>query len=204
MARGQLYVLGRTFVVAGLAYHRASSKFAQPLERRPGCASGREPSMAMPQASIEINASPEEVYAMISDLPSMGRWSPECYRCDWLGGATEAAPGVRFRGRNRIGIRRWSTTGTVAVAEPGRELSFDVEYYGMPVSRWTYKLEPLPGGGCRVTESTQDRRGTVVRTLGSLLLAGTPGMDRTARNQDTMQVTLERLKAAAEAGVRVA
>jgi uncharacterized protein YndB with AHSA1/START domain len=160
--------------------------------------------MAMPQASIDIDASPEAVYALVADLPSMGRWSPECYRCDWLGGATAAAPGARFRGRNRIGWRRWSTTGTVVVAEPGRELTFDVEYYGLPVSRWSYRLEPRAGGGCTVTESTEDRRGTVVKTLGAALLVGTPGMDRTSRNQDTMQVTLERVKKAAESGVRIA
>jgi hypothetical protein len=44
----------------------------------------------------------------------------------------------------------------------------------------------------------------VVKTLSTLLLLGTPGADREARNQDTMQVTLERLKAAAESSVRAA
>jgi hypothetical protein len=128
----------------------------------------------------------------------MGRWSPECYRCDWVGGATAAAPGVRFIGRNRIGARRWSTNGTVVVADPGRELTFDVQYLGMPVSRWTYRITPRGTGGVTLTESTEDRRGAVVRTLGSLLLLGTPGAKRTERNQDTMAVTVQRLKEAAE------
>jgi uncharacterized protein YndB with AHSA1/START domain len=156
------------------------------------------------QASIDIDASPETVYQLISDLPSMGRWSPECYRCDWRDGATAAAPGVRFRGRNRIGIRRWSTDGTVVVAEPGRELTFDVAYYGMPVARWSYRITPREGGGVTLTESTEDRRGGVVKALGAMLLAGTPGMDRTSRNNDTMHVTLRRLKEAAEAAVPAA
>jgi uncharacterized protein YndB with AHSA1/START domain len=152
----------------------------------------------MPQGSIDIDASPEAVYALVSDLPAMGRWSPECYRCDWRGGATAAAPGARFRGRNRIGWRRWSTSGTVVTADRGRELTFDVSYYGLPVARWSYKLAERPDGGTTVTESTEDRRGAVVKAAGTLLLAGTPGMDRTSRNQDTMQVTLGKLKAAAE------
>jgi uncharacterized protein YndB with AHSA1/START domain len=157
----------------------------------------------MPQATIEIDAPPEAVYALIADLPAMGRWSPECYRCDWQGGATTAAPGVRFKGYNRIGVRRWTTAGTVVVADPGRELTFDVQYLGLPVSRWSYRITPRDGG-CTVVESTDDRRGTVVKTLGTLLLLGTPGAKRTERNQDTMQVTLERLKRAAENAVAVA
>ena len=151
----------------------------------------------MPEASIDIDASPEAVYALVSDLPAMGRWSPECYRCDWRGGATAAAPGVRFVGRNRIGWRRWSTNGTVVAADPGRELSFDVQWYGMPVSRWTYRITPRPGG-VTLTESTEDRRGGLVRGVTKLLLAGTPGTDRTRRNEETMAVTLQRLKAEAE------
>ena len=151
----------------------------------------------MPQATIDIDAPPEAVYALVADLPAMGRWSPECYRCDWLGGATAAAPGARFKGRNRIGMRRWSTTGTVVAADPGQELTFDVEYYGLPVSRWSYRIAARDGG-CTVTESTEDRRGGLVRFLGSALLLGTPGANRTERNQDTIQVTLDRLKKAAE------
>jgi uncharacterized protein YndB with AHSA1/START domain len=151
------------------------------------------------EVSIDIDASPEAVYAMVSDLPSMGRWSPECYRCDWQGGATAAAPGVRFVGHNRIGMRRWSTTGTVVVADPGRELSFDVHsLFNLPVSRWTYRIAPRPGGGVTLTESTEDRRGPLIRTAGTLLLLGTPGADRTQRNRDTMAETLRRIKEAAE------
>jgi uncharacterized protein YndB with AHSA1/START domain len=153
----------------------------------------------MPEVSIDIDATPEAVYALVADLPSMGRWSPECYRCDWLGGATAAAPGVQFAGRNRIGGRRWSTKGTVVVADPGRELSFDVHSVaGLPVSRWTYRLTPRSGGGVTLTESTEDRRGLVMRAMGKLLLLGTPGADRTRRNEDTMAVTVQRLKDEAE------
>jgi hypothetical protein len=154
----------------------------------------------MTEVSIDIDATPESVYALVSDLPSMGRWSPECYRCEWLGGATAAAPGVRFVGRNKIGARRWSTTGTVVVADPGRELTFDVHtVLGLPVSRWSYHITPRADGGVTLTESTEDRRGGLVRLLGTALLLGTPGSDRTARNQDTMAVTLRRLKDEVEA-----
>jgi hypothetical protein len=152
----------------------------------------------MPEVSIDVDASPEAVYALVADLPSMGRWSPECHRCDWLGGATAAAAGVRFKGHNRIGWRRWSTLGTVVVADPGRELTFDVHSLGLPVSRWSYRIAPRSGGGVTLTESTEDRRGAVIRALGSALLMGTPGADRTQRNRATMAVTVRRIKEEAE------
>jgi uncharacterized protein YndB with AHSA1/START domain len=157
----------------------------------------------MTEVSVDIDASPQAVYDLVADLPAMGRWSPECYRCDWQDGATAAAPGVRFLGRNRIGVRRWSTQGTVVVADPGRELTFDVSYLGLPVARWSYRIAPRPEGGVTLTESTQDRRGPVVSFLGSALLIGTPGADRKRRNEDTMAVTLRRLKEAAEQAAAV-
>jgi Polyketide cyclase / dehydrase and lipid transport len=45
------------------------------------------------QARVEIDAAPLTVYQLISDITRMGDWSPECYRCEWLNGATTAAIG---------------------------------------------------------------------------------------------------------------
>ena len=39
------------------------------------------------EASIEIHASPEAVYALVSDLPRMGEWSPENIGGEWQNGA---------------------------------------------------------------------------------------------------------------------
>ena len=38
------------------------------------------------EASIEIQASPEAIYALVSDLPRMGEWSPECRGATWRRG----------------------------------------------------------------------------------------------------------------------
>jgi uncharacterized protein YndB with AHSA1/START domain len=148
------------------------------------------------EASINVNAPAEAVYNLVADLPSMGKWSPECVRCDWLGGATAAAPGARFKGRNRQGWHRWSTTGTVVAAEPGRQLSWDItSIFGLPVARWTYSIEPA-GDGCRVVERMDDHRGAFMKFAAR---AATGVKDRTEHNKAGMQETLERLKAAAEA-----
>ena len=146
---------------------------------------------------IEVAAPPEQVYALVSDLPRMGRWSPECVRCDWVGGATAAAPGARFKGHNRIGWRRWTTKGEIVAADPGRELSFDItSVFGLPVARWTYTFTPTPSGGTEVVERWQDKRGTVMHTLGRL---ATGVKDRRDHNVEGMRKTLERVKVDVEA-----
>src|SRR5688572_12451844 len=45
----------------------------------------RTPGAPMPDhsESIEVAAAPATVYALITDLPRMGEWSPECTRVTW-------------------------------------------------------------------------------------------------------------------------
>lgn len=144
----------------------------------------------------EISAPAEVIYDLVADMPGMGRWSPECERVEWTGGATGPAVGATFTGHNRNGRRQWSTHGTVTVAERGREFTFEVRsVLNLPVSRWSYRFEPKPGGVCHVVESTEDRRGSVIKTLGRI---ATGIGDRGERNRQTMTTTLERLRAAAE------
>jgi uncharacterized protein YndB with AHSA1/START domain len=147
--------------------------------------------------SREIKAPPEAIYAMVADLPRMGEWSPECERVEWTKGATGPAVGATFDGHNRNGSKSWSTHGEVVVADPGKEFAFEVRtVLNLPVSRWSYRFEPSDAG-TTVTESTIDRRSWLVRNLGSM---ATGVSDRTARNRETMEKTLEELAAAAEAG----
>ena len=147
--------------------------------------------------SIEIDAPAALVYALISDLPRMGEWSPECYRCDWRGGATEATVGARFTGRNRRGLAHWWTTGEVVAADPDRQIAFDVTFLSLPVSRWRYEIETLGERRVRLTESWEDRRRPPMHLLGTL---GSGIRDRAAHNAAGMEATLRRLKEVAEAG----
>jgi uncharacterized protein YndB with AHSA1/START domain len=146
--------------------------------------------------TTEIAAPADAVYDLVADMPRIGEWSPECERVEWTEGAAAAAVGVGFVGHNRNGRRRWSTHGTVTVADRGREFAFEVRsVLNLPVSRWSYRFDGVPQG-CRVTESTADHRGWLVTTLGRL---ATGVGDREARNRQTMTTTLARLRAAAEA-----
>ena len=45
----------------------------------------------MTSVSERVSAAPEAVWALVADVPRMGEWSPECVRCEWVGGATGAA-----------------------------------------------------------------------------------------------------------------
>lgn len=146
--------------------------------------------------SREIAAPADDVWSMVSDLPRMGEWSNENVGGRWIGEPSGPIPGAVFRGANRNGIRRWSTKVTVVESEPGERFGFRVDYLGIPVSAWTYELEPTDGG-CRVTESWTDRRPAWFTPLARL---ATGVADRDEHTRNGMALTLERLAAAAESG----
>jgi hypothetical protein len=109
--------------------------------------------------SVHVQAPPRKVWDLVSDLPGMGRLSPENTGGTWRRGATGPAVGAVFKGHNRNGIRRWSTTVTVLQCEPGSRFSFAVSsYLKIPVSEWSYQIAPAADGGCEVTETWADRR----------------------------------------------
>jgi hypothetical protein len=145
-------------------------------------------------ASARISAPAEVVYALVSDVTRMGEWSPENLGGRWLGRVAGPAVGARFRGSNRRGWRRWSTTCTVVVAEPGRTFAFDVAFAGIPASRWTYELRQ-DGDATVVTETWTDRRPRWF----ALLAGATMGIDDIrAHNLENIRKTLANLTAAAE------
>ena len=147
------------------------------------------------QVSADIAAPAEKVWSLVSDLPRMGQWSPENTGGKWVGGATGPEVGARFRGSNRKGVRRWSTTCTVTAADEGKKFSFDVSYGPLAISTWEYTFTPT-GSGTTVVEEWTDRRPTWMK------VAGVPVMgvsDRGEHNRPGMEQTLASLKAAAEA-----
>lgn len=141
------------------------------------------------QGSTEVAATPEAVWALVSDLPGMGRLSPEATGGRWVRGGGPVV-GAVFRGSNAAGKRRWSTTSTVVEAEPGRSFVFDVTSFGLGVARWSYRLEPVEGG-CRVTETWEDRRGRLIEAAGGLV---TGTKDRRGFTRTSIEHTLAQVK----------
>jgi hypothetical protein len=107
--------------------------------------------------SRDIAAPAEKVWALVSDLPRMGEFSPENQGGSWGNGAVGPAVGATFTGVNKNGFRKWKTTATVTDCEPGKSFEIAITSGPMPVSNWRYELEDT-GSGCRVTESWNDNR----------------------------------------------
>lgn len=103
------------------------------------------------KASVHIDAEPDAVYELISDITRMGEWSPECQGGDWIDGATPSV-GSQFHGRNRRGDNEWTTPNTVIAAEAGREFAWVVGTPDFQVCTWRFSLTP-DNGGTTVTES---------------------------------------------------
>lgn len=146
--------------------------------------------------SMEIAASPDRVWELVSDVRRMGEWSPVCVRCEWTGGPAGPAVGARFVGYNRQSGLRWSRECEVTACEPGKEFAFRTLYKGAEATRWSYSLEPS-GSGTKLTESYE-----VVSLPGWVRFARMiPGMAARTRRDAIggMRSTLERIKAAAEA-----
>jgi uncharacterized protein YndB with AHSA1/START domain len=142
----------------------------------------------------DIAASPEDVYAAISDVTRMGEWSEECHACEWDKGFDGPTIGATFDGHNRNGDHEWTTQGKVIEAEPGRVFAFECSMYGVHYSTWGYRIEPIRGG-CRVTEWNDDLRPESALEF-SKRVSGVD--DRRSRNRQTMSDTLDRLAAALE------
>ena len=147
-------------------------------------------------AEVTIDADADTVYQLITDLPTLASLAEENEAMEWRKG-DKVSPGAVFKGTNRNGSHRWSTTCTVTEAEPGRVFAFDVRYTVLPIAHWRYDIVPAEGGGCRVTERAWDRRpGWFSKTA----WIGTGVRDRDAANAEHIKLTLARLKEKAEAG----
>jgi uncharacterized protein YndB with AHSA1/START domain len=140
----------------------------------------------------EMNASPDTVYAAISDVTRMGEWSEECQACEWHEGYVAPIVGATFDGHNQNGEHTWTTQGRVIEADPGRAFVFECSMMDFHYSTWGYRIEAA-GSGCRVIEWSEDLRPESVMEF-SKQLSGVD--DREERNRRTMSETLERLATA--------
>ncbi|MEY2422416.1 MAG: hypothetical protein QOI95_2483 [Acidimicrobiaceae bacterium] len=147
----------------------------------------------MDEVSTTIDAPPDQVWGLITDVTNMGRWSPECHRCEWVEGASGPAVGAKFKGWNKRGLMRWSTVSTVVIADEPSHFAWEVK---QSRTRWGYRFEAA-GDGTRVTEYRDElaRKPAYVRLAYKLRLLG---RDPDAIVRAGMQETLNRLKSGAE------
>jgi Polyketide cyclase / dehydrase and lipid transport len=150
------------------------------------------------EVGLEIEADAELLYDMVSDLPRIGEWSPECERVDWEGDVSAPVPGTTFVGHNAVGPGRrirYSRHGEVLAAERGKEFTFITDEGGRPSTLWRYRFEPT-ANGTRVSE------GYEVRWIPTWARILDVPLNRHKELLKGMRTTLERLKATAEARTR--
>jgi uncharacterized protein YndB with AHSA1/START domain len=145
------------------------------------------------QADVDINASVQKVWELITDLNRMPEWSPQCRMMKALGPVRRGTRTVNLNRRNRM---FWPTTSTITEVIPQKKLAFRVNANN---TIWSYELEPTVNG-TRVVESRHAENG--VKPVSNLLIAtlfgGVPGFEREL--VDGMNASLARIKAAAETG----
>ncbi|MDY6996297.1 MAG: SRPBCC family protein [Actinomycetota bacterium] len=149
--------------------------------------------MAAPvlQAEIDINAPVSRVWALVSDLGNMPKWSPQCRMMKPLGGMRQGARTVNI---NRRGMLFWPTTSRITELVPEKKLAFRVSENG---SVWSYELEPT-ATGTRVIETRHAENGVkpISNVLVNSFMGGVPSFEQELI--DGMNASLARIKAAAE------
>lgn len=107
--------------------------------------------MATNSMEISINASAEDVWAILADFPAIAMWVPMIQHSCSITQATSGVGATR-----RVQIAQQTLVETVTVWEPQQRLAYTIE--GMPpivgIATTTWTLQPSPKG-TRVTISTE-------------------------------------------------
>lgn len=172
---------------------------------------GNEP-LFHANAAIRIAASPQEIYALISDLPRSGAWSPECQGGRWAVGEPGTV-GAVFAGENLrspevVGwapvVRgTWTTYSEVVAAEPAVTFRWAMHDKAgrKQESVWGFDIGPADEGS---TLTHHFRMGAATEGIVGI----TAEMDETQKQQfftewgekiaSDLAVTLQRIKAVLE------
>lgn len=148
--------------------------------------------MASKSASIDIAASPESVYELVSAVERYGEWSPEASGADWVDGGSGQV-GDWFTGHNSTPERDWSRECQVASAEPGQDFTFVVAGVEANCTWWSYEMEPIDGG-TRLTENWW----VVNKTPGLAAATQEQYEARVAMTGPMLEQTIAAIKATAE------
>ena len=150
------------------------------------------------EATVEVAAPPERVWALVSDLPRLAEWSPQVVRT-FLRGGRPVRQGSRMVNLNRRGLLVWPTQARVVRYDAGRAVAFKVRENG---TTWSFALEPvdLADGttGTRVVQRREAPDGItdLSRRLTDRFLGGQVSFQ--AELVQGMRQTLARIKDEAE------
>lgn len=146
------------------------------------------------EVSVHVDAPPEKVWALVSDVTRIGEFSPETFEARWTRGSTGPEVGASFKGhvkRNGVGPTYWSLCQVTACV-PNEVFEFAVGRDDLTLTNWGYRLEP-DGDGTKVTEYFRIEPLLVMRAYWTML-----GPLRGRTNERGMRTTLGRMKAVLE------
>lgn len=90
-----------------------------------------------------VDAAPQRVWALVSDIHLMPRLSSELLEVEWLDGVTGPAVGRRFSGRNaNQALGTWETVSTIVECDEPRCFAWAVGDPGHPSATWRFTLRP--------------------------------------------------------------
>lgn len=99
------------------------------------------------EATTDVSAPPETVWALVADPVRMAEWSGQVESVR-VKGEGPVGVGTRFTNRNVDGELVWVTHGEVVRFEPGREIAFRIEENW---ATWATLVETA-AGGTRLTQ----------------------------------------------------
>ncbi len=143
------------------------------------------------EATVEVAAPPAKVWALVSDLRNMARWSPQVVKTFVK---APVAEGSTMFNINRRKLLVWPTQAKVVRFVPEQEIAFRVKEN---FTVWSYQLEQT-GTGTRVTSRREAPHGISDLSVG-LTKRALGGVDVfTEELRQGMRETLEKIKADAE------
>ena len=101
------------------------------------------------EVQVHLDAPPEQVFALLSDVERMAGLGPEHAEARWVDGGPAA--GAAFVGRNVREGREWELPCRVTAYDPPRRFAWDVGDDAAPTAYWSYDLV-ADGSGTRVTQ----------------------------------------------------
>lgn len=145
------------------------------------------------EESTTIDAAPEKVWTLVSDLGRMSEWSPQVVKTIVRGRPIQL--GTKMININRRGLLVWPTQSKVVRFEPQREVAFRVKDN---FTIWSFTLEADGAGGTRLIQRREapDGISNISRALTERVLGGVA--DFQVELGEGMRETLAKIKVAAE------
>ena len=147
--------------------------------------------------SIEINASPEKVWSLVTAMDRYGEWSSEntggYWRKNEEGIPGTGAVGDEFVGINRIGDDEWKALVEIIVREENKAFAFVTGGTAMNLIHWRYDLEPTDSGTTLTESWTLMNLSPLMNEHGDEEI-----QFRAANARESITATLQGMKAAAE------